>query len=225
MQKHMKAQQSAQCILGELQHRDRTVHIMLYRHLKHCTTCNRLLSCRKHNNEDGILEHRALALRPYLLVPEPGHRKALATLLLADHALTEVRLRYQERRQPPVPCEWRLCRLWGDGIEEPLHALFICSNSPATLVALRASFWDKRGAGATTYHGLAPLETLHRLPLDAKIVNKFARFCYLMLELYDTFPMLVPAADWLRGVLADPTDRRLHSLDIIDPNSGMLVSH
>ncbi|KAF7964774.1 hypothetical protein HWV62_3128 [Athelia sp. TMB] len=54
----------------------------------------RLLCGRKHQNEDGVLEHRALALRPYLLVPEPKHRKALVALLLADHTLAEVRLRY-----------------------------------------------------------------------------------------------------------------------------------
>ncbi|KAF7975406.1 hypothetical protein HWV62_9635 [Athelia sp. TMB] len=174
----------------------------------------RLLRGRKHKNGDGVPEHRALALRPYLLVPAPKHRKALAALLLADHALAEVRLRYQERRQPPVPREWRLCRLCGDEIEEPLHALFACTNSP-TLVALRASFWDKCGTGAAAYHGLAPLETLHQLLLDENMVNAFAKFCYLVLELYDKFPMFVPAAGWLRGVLAEPADRRLHSLDIM----------
>ncbi|KAF7973545.1 hypothetical protein HWV62_14906 [Athelia sp. TMB] len=174
----------------------------------------RLLRGRKHKNGDGIPEHRALALRPYLLVPAPKHRKALAALLLADHALAEVRLRYQERRQPPVPREWRLCRLCGDEIEEPLHALFACTNSP-TLVALRASFWDKCGTGTAAYHGLAPLETLHQLLLDDNMVNVFAKFCYLVLELYDKFPMFVPAAGWLRGVLAEPADRRLHSLDIM----------
>ena len=153
-------------------------------------------------------------MRLYLTVHVPDHRKALSGLLLADHNLAEVRLRYQERHQPPVPREWRLCRLCGDGIEEPLHALFLCTNSP-TLVNLRAAFFDNCGIDPSNLQHLTPLGILHQMILDEKLVSKFAKFCYLVLQLYDTFPMLVPAREWFSEVPNETADRRLHSLDVM----------
>ncbi|KAI0056180.1 hypothetical protein BV25DRAFT_1814479, partial [Artomyces pyxidatus] len=50
-----------------------------------------------------------LPLPDYLFVPIPAYRKMLTQLLLSNHLLAEVRLRWAERCRVSVPHEFRLC--------------------------------------------------------------------------------------------------------------------
>ncbi|KZP11407.1 hypothetical protein FIBSPDRAFT_756733 [Athelia psychrophila] len=169
-----------------------------------------LLIGRLHPGEKGKLTHESMAFRQYLLVSIPEHRKALAALLLADHRLAEVRMRYNDtlgRRQPAVPHRWRLCRFCGSEIEDTLHALFLCDGSEE-LAALRQAFWESCGAQtAMLLNGHTAKQALHHLLLDELLVNKLARYSYLALEIYMRTDLLWPLADCYAGEAPEPSDR------------------
>ena len=74
-------------------------------------------------------------LRHYLRIDNPGHRRALTKLLVADHGYGDEAL---GRRTPPIPLDERRCRLCGQGVETPAHVWLECSDQ--SLVAMRRSF-------------------------------------------------------------------------------------
>ncbi|KZP22953.1 hypothetical protein FIBSPDRAFT_696257, partial [Athelia psychrophila] len=87
-----------------------------------------LLHGRLHNDENGDAVAEPIAFRLYLSVTNPGHRRALAGLLLADSPLADTQLRYADGRgrRKKIPHEWRLCRFCMTDVEDTLHALFVC---------------------------------------------------------------------------------------------------
>lgn len=98
-------------------------------------------------------------------------------MLLADHPLAEVRLRYTECRQPAIPREWRMCRLCGAEIEDTLHAPLVCTGS-RDLSDIRKEFWESCGVAAARFNGLSPLEALPDQLLDDALANILAKFCH-----------------------------------------------
>jgi hypothetical protein len=99
----------------------------------------RLLTGCLERDEDGTLGHQTLRFRHYLNSPIASHRKALTQMLLADHSLAEVQLRYAEHHRALVPRNWRLCRFCKNEIEDPPHAMFGCNGS-SEIIALRTAF-------------------------------------------------------------------------------------
>ena len=93
-------------------------------------------------DDEGALAHQSLHFWHYLRVPFSEHRKAFTQMLLADHSLAEVRLRYAERYRPAVPLMWQLCRFCEENVEDPPHALFGC-NGCLELQLLRDAFLNE----------------------------------------------------------------------------------
>ncbi|KZP09142.1 hypothetical protein FIBSPDRAFT_1051955 [Athelia psychrophila] len=98
-----------------------------------------LLHGRLHNDENGDAVAEPIAFRLYLSVPNPGHRRALAGLLLADSPLADTQLRYADGRgrRKKIPHEWQLCRFCMTDVEDTLHALFWQVNGPVTFSAAK----------------------------------------------------------------------------------------
>ena len=178
----------------------------------------RLLVGRLHRGEDGIIINRTLALREYLMLPIATHRKALTALLLAEHPLAEARLRYAERRRPPIPREHRLCRFCKVAVEDSLHALFECGGSLA-LVNLRSRFWLQcLREGAAHEAGLrhvAPLEALHQLLISRKLLKKLAWLAHETLKIYEDTEMLVPDSNSFSTALDGTSARHRRPEDVL----------
>ncbi|KZV93950.1 hypothetical protein EXIGLDRAFT_592706, partial [Exidia glandulosa HHB12029] len=116
----------------------------LYRHIQESITGSPKLELL-HSRATYIAGQRKLAspmeFRPYLKVKGKTHRQALTSLVLSDHRLAIELLRRGTRtRSESVPRALRLCRFCLAAVEDPLHALFVCSAS-AELRAFRTSFW------------------------------------------------------------------------------------
>ncbi|KAF7973841.1 hypothetical protein HWV62_14128, partial [Athelia sp. TMB] len=145
----------------------------------------------------GSANHSPIAFRSYLLNPIAAHRKALTSILLAEHPLAEAKLRYAERGQPAVPRRLRICRLCKVDVEDPIHALFICEGSE-DLVKLRHTFWTQcRDKGDTRDKGLSiatmpAMEALHALVTSVTLQRKLAWFVYEVLRIYQGTEMLTP---------------------------------
>ena len=60
-------------------------------------------------------------------------------MLLADHSLAEVQLRYAECHRALVPQNWWLCCFCKNEIEDPPHAMFGCNGS-SEIIALQTAF-------------------------------------------------------------------------------------
>jgi hypothetical protein len=69
---------------------------------------------------------RSRAYRHYLRIGNPGHRKALTKLLVADHNYGDEAL---GRRTPSIPLAERRCRLCRLAVETPAHVWLGCGDS------------------------------------------------------------------------------------------------
>ncbi|KAI0048618.1 hypothetical protein FA95DRAFT_1557840 [Auriscalpium vulgare] len=107
-----------------------------------------------------VASRPVLRMREYLSIPIRDHRVALSKLLLADHCLAEVRLRWADRYRGPVPRAWRLCRFCEWTVETPAHALLECAAHPPllaarsvflTLLTERAPFMRARAVDASAW--------------------------------------------------------------------------
>jgi hypothetical protein len=95
-----------------------------------------LLHDRLEPVEDGKKWQQILSLlHHYLQVGNPGHRKALTKLLVADHNYGDEAL---GRQAPPIPLAERHCCLCRLDVETPAHVWLGCSNR--LLVTMRREF-------------------------------------------------------------------------------------
>ncbi|KAJ7679003.1 hypothetical protein DFH06DRAFT_1165435 [Mycena polygramma] len=149
--------------------------------------------------EPGETESMSLVtrrLRHYLvMVAVPSHRKAMTGLLLGDHNLSVERLRYPARYRDAVPRHLRLCRFCRAGVEDEVHALFDCV-ADARLVELRADFLQVltgRDATARSLYTTVPnYEFMLKLVSSRKAVQIFAKYIFLVLELFQMTPRFFP---------------------------------
>ncbi|KAJ6487246.1 hypothetical protein C8R47DRAFT_979351 [Mycena vitilis] len=149
--------------------------------------------------ETGETDAKALVtrrLRHYLvMVAVPSHRKAITGLLLGDHNLSVERLRYPPRYRDAVPRHLRLCRFCRNGVEDEVHALFDCAGE-AQLIDLRADFLRalacSDGAVWELYTTIPNYEFMLKLVASRKAVQLFAKFIFLVLELFQTAPRFFP---------------------------------
>lgn len=113
----------------ELMHRvESSIETLLRYDLEHSVKTKDLFRDRKEPDRDGKLVSKVLAFRHYLCVKIPKHRIALTRVLLSSHPLASERMRWAERYRGPVPRQWRLCRFCEDYVEDPIHAMFVCSH-------------------------------------------------------------------------------------------------
>ncbi len=154
-----------------------------------------LLWGRMERNEKGTLTHKTMAFRHYLYVPIPEHRLSFTRLLLSDHCLASEQLRRVARNGIYVPRERRLCRFCKAEVEDPVHALLVCTAN-TDVVTLRAEFLDAVKSCRPPH--LPPAESpralFHALYHERKIVNAFARYAHRVLKVFDAFPILRPPA-------------------------------
>ncbi|KAF7357586.1 Reverse transcriptase domain-containing protein [Mycena sanguinolenta] len=157
-----------------------------------------LLRNRLEVGEDNCLHVVPRRLRHYLtLVVVPAHRKALTGLLLSDHNLSVERLRYGARYRLPVPRHWRLCRLCRGAVEDEAHALFGCV-ADSRLVDFRKEFLAKLAGDDPDLrkaHSTIPdYEFLLAVVQSRKAVVVFARFVFLVLQIFQETPAFIPLA-------------------------------
>ena len=144
-----------------------------------------LLHDRLEHDENGVLVHRAIGFRQYLHVVIPSHCKSLTQLLLSDHILADVVLRYPDRHRKFVPRHWRLCRFCKCYIETPCHALFDCIASEE-LVLLRMEFWVAILLIAPGLHGNFSHEHVLQLMLrHESTAEMLAKYAHNVLHVYE----------------------------------------
>ncbi|KZV80030.1 hypothetical protein EXIGLDRAFT_559602, partial [Exidia glandulosa HHB12029] len=87
----------------------------------------------------GIQQHGSpLQFRSYLRLTNYSARRTITQLLVSDHRLSIERLRWANTAYPyKIPRELRLCRLCTEKVEDPLHALFICTGQRTLIYARR----------------------------------------------------------------------------------------
>ncbi|KAI0064582.1 hypothetical protein BV25DRAFT_1906569 [Artomyces pyxidatus] len=142
-----------------------------------------------------------LRLREYLQVPIPEHRLALTRLVLADHCLAEVRLRWAERYRASVPRDSRLCRFCEECVETPVHALFECVADEQLCVLRREFLADMLFHMPSLREdtvGMSNIEALRHLLQLRKTLPLLARFTHAVLKV---FAIRAPAL-FLNGTLA-----------------------
>ena len=153
-----------------------------------------LLCGRLEQNDEGALIHHSMHFRNYLYVTIPEHCKALTQLLLADHCLAEVQLRYAERHRPYVPHIWCLCRFCKNYVEDAPHALLACDGSE-DLIALCRVFLETVFTLAPPLKGLLPSCTalhffLHLMTFKS-VLNCTAKYSHDVLLVYASKEMFV----------------------------------
>ena len=153
-----------------------------------------LLCGRLEQNDEGALIHHSMHFHNYLYITIPEHCKTLTQLLLADHCLAEVQLRYAERHRPYVPHIWCLCRFCKNYVEDAPHALLACDGSE-DLIALRRVFLETVFTLAPPLKGLLPSCTalhffLHLMTFKS-VLNCTAKYSHDVLLVYASKEMFV----------------------------------
>lgn len=93
-----------------------------------------------------------MKFRNYLFVRDKALRNAITRLLVSDHRLSVVMLRWQTASVPyRIPREERLCRFCINAVEDPIHALFQCQAS-LELMECREEFWHLCEAALDSLH-------------------------------------------------------------------------
>lgn len=161
---------------------------------------------RKELNRDGKAITVALGLRPYLLVPNPIHRRSLTRYILSNHTLAVERLRWRDRRAYDIPRHLRRCRLCLSYPEDPPHVLLQCADP--TLTSLRQSFITSlpRPLSTTLRQHIdvhSPQSTLQYLIMTLKApgMNSLASYTHQVSTFIDKHPLYVPTASQCRTSL------------------------
>jgi Reverse transcriptase (RNA-dependent DNA polymerase) len=171
-----------------------------------------LQNCLEHD-ENGVLVHCSISFRQYLRVVIPSHRKSLTQLLLSDHILADVMLRYPDRHRKSVPRHWRLCRFCKNYIETPCHALFDCIASEE-LVLLRMEFWVAILLVAPGLHGNFTHEHILQLMLrHENTAEILAKYAHSVLVVYESEEMYVVHQAAYED---DPVQDSVQRLSILD---------
>lgn len=154
-----------------------------------------LLRDRLEKDENGKLVRKTMAFRHYLYVQVPEYRQSLTRLLLSDHTLAVEVLRRKTRYRPAVPHPWRLCRLCLQDVEDPIHALLVCSAN-RDLCVLRLQFLSATDAAVPSARtGVSTPEQLFRsLYSQRKTINLLAKFAHEVLRIFDSFAIFSPPA-------------------------------
>ncbi|KAJ7071673.1 hypothetical protein C8F01DRAFT_1047744 [Mycena amicta] len=144
------------------------------------------------DEETSKLIKKPLFFRHYLRVTAPNHRVALTRFILSSHSLAIERRRWKERRKPEVPREWRLCRFCKIEVEDPAHAMFICSHQP--LRALREIFLAKLYADAPEIktelrNCSTPVDFFGLVLANRKVTPLLAKHAYETTKIFDTTPI------------------------------------
>ncbi|KZV84831.1 hypothetical protein EXIGLDRAFT_623753, partial [Exidia glandulosa HHB12029] len=180
----------------------------LYRHIQDSVNTSPKLELL-HSRPAYIGQQRKLAppleFRAYLRVKGRTHRQALTSLVLSDHCLSIEMLRRGTRsRAESVPRALRLCRLCLSAIEDPIHALFVCSASQE-LRGYRVAFWDSYDltmAGTPPEHRGFSSAELQRLPYkecfpallsSTESASVLAVYATRVLSLFQHRPMYEPS--------------------------------
>jgi hypothetical protein len=148
----------------------------------------------------------------------PDHRKSLTQLILADHTLAEVKLRYSERHRAPVPHHWRLCHFCKNDVEDPSHALFACEGSDE-LVQLRITFWnsvfDTTPGFKTKILGLDHDRILLLMLMHTDVVIQLAKYTHDVLSIYNATDIyIVDPSVYKDEVIQDPIEQNV-SIDTL----------
>ena len=140
-----------------------------------------------------MLVHQSMCFHPYLHVLIPSHRKSLTQLLLCDHILAEVVLRYSERHCPSIPHHWWLCRFCKNDVENPCHALFACDGSEQLLI-LRKDFFASIFQVAPEVQRYSSYQHLLGLALRNQVaVEILAKYAHNVLEIYKSKDIYIVA--------------------------------
>ena len=108
----------------------------------------------------------------------------MTQLLLSDHSLAEVQLRYSERHRPSVPRHWRLCRFCRNDVEDACHAMFVCEQSN-DLVGLCMAFLTSVMKMVPELQGNSDVKSFFGLILRHNTaVNLLAKYSHDILQIY-----------------------------------------
>ncbi len=89
-----------------------------------------LLLGRRQWLSSGWWTYEMAMLRNYLLLRVPAHRTALVRMITDSHVLAVEAANWvlrPEGQHNPLPQEWRLCHLCGEGVEDELHVMLECA--------------------------------------------------------------------------------------------------
>ncbi|KAF8057021.1 hypothetical protein FPV67DRAFT_1430995 [Lyophyllum atratum] len=141
--------------------------------------------------EGDKLVKKVLAFRHYLRVKTPKHRRALTHMVLSCHALAMERLRWSERRRPPIPPEFRFCRFCREGLEDVVHALLLCPHLPVQ--ALRAAFFLQVETSLPRFRARYPdpYILIRELLAQRATIALFAKYVWEVFEVFYAEPMFV----------------------------------
>ncbi|KAJ7791164.1 hypothetical protein B0H14DRAFT_2395940 [Mycena olivaceomarginata] len=139
----------------------------------------------------GNLVKKSLDFRHYLRLASPEHRHALTKMILSGHSLAIERRRWKERGKKVVPQRWRLCRFCYAYVEDPAHAMFVCT-APA-LVPIRSMFMEdieKLIPGIANQFPDA-LQTFRGFLARREITPLLGKLAFDVLSIFEASPMLV----------------------------------
>ncbi|KAJ7061886.1 hypothetical protein C8F01DRAFT_1231043 [Mycena amicta] len=170
-----------------------SLHSWITTKIEESSRVSELLASRvEYDSKTGKLIKKPLVFRHYLRVTAPNHRIALTRFILSSHILAVERRRWKERRKPEVPREWRLCRFCKSEVEDPAHAMFICSHPP--LRHLREIFLSKLYKDApeiqSDLHSCStPVEFFQRVLANREVTPLLAKHAYETTKIFDATPI------------------------------------
>ncbi|KAL1751169.1 hypothetical protein FB107DRAFT_222563 [Schizophyllum commune] len=143
-----------------------------------------LLRARDSMEGNGPEPRDPIQYRAYLDIAMPHHRKALTLILAGEHPLLDVRGGWSQRGEK-IAREWRRCRFCEDGIEDGVHALFLC-NSRADLTSLRMRFWENVADVDPSIRGCSedPANWIHALCAHPTTCATLGKFAFDVLQLF-----------------------------------------
>jgi hypothetical protein len=145
----------------------------------------------------------------------------MAQMLLADHSLAEVQLRYAERHRPSVPRIWRLCCFCTKEIEDPPHAMFGCNDS-SELIALWSAFLATVFKVCPSLHLIAlsatPESFFCKALSQRNITNILAKLAYDTLQVFENKDIHIVDS----ALHTNTTQDAVAAVPILTPNNLML---
>ncbi|KAJ7051037.1 hypothetical protein C8F01DRAFT_1091824 [Mycena amicta] len=181
---------------------ERSLHSWITTQIGESSRVSELLAPRvEFDSETGKLVKKPLFFRHYLRVTAPNHQIALTRFILSSHSLAVERRCWKERRRPMVPREWCLCRFCKIEVEDPAHALFICSHAP--LRELQEIFLKKLYKDAPEIQAeigrscSTPVDFFRLVLANRDVMPLLAKHAYDTTKISDTTPIyLVYPPHW-----------------------------